>query len=218
MVLETVALIRPAMAMMSPASACSTGTRSSPWKANSLVARPSSTTLPFDIHRLDRVVDADRAAFDPAREDPAEERIAIEQGGDHPERTGIYPRPRHVRDDGLEQRRQIPRAHVVRKASIARASRSIERREVQLLVICFEVEEQLEHLVEHFGGAGVRPVDLVDDDDRLEAQRQRLAGNELGLGHRPFGRVDEQDHSVDHAKDALDLGTEVGVARACRRC
>ena len=45
-VLETVALMRPAMAMMSPAAACSTGTLSSPRKANNLVARPSSTSLP----------------------------------------------------------------------------------------------------------------------------------------------------------------------------
>ena len=47
MVFDTVALISPAMATMSPALALSTGTRSSPWKANNLVTRPSSTTLPL---------------------------------------------------------------------------------------------------------------------------------------------------------------------------
>ena len=46
MVFDTVAFSRPAMAMMSPACALSTGTRSSPSKLISLVARPTSTTLP----------------------------------------------------------------------------------------------------------------------------------------------------------------------------
>jgi hypothetical protein len=88
----------------------------------------------------------------------------------------------------------------------------VEHREVELLVIGLEAEEQLEAFVEHFGGAGVGAVDLVDDDDGLEAQRQRLAGDELGLRHRPLGGVDEQDDAVDHRQDALDLGAEIGVA------
>ena len=95
---------------------------------------------------------------------------------------------------------------------IAGAAAGVERREVELLVIGLEVEEQLEHFVEHFGGAGVGAVDLVDDDDRLEAERERLAGDELGLRHRPFGGVDQQDDAVDHRQDALDLGAEIGVA------
>ncbi len=47
----------------------------------------------------------------------------------------------------------------------------------------------------------------------LQAEAERLAGDELGLRHRAFGRVDQQDHAVDHAEDPLDLGAEVGVAR-----
>ena len=105
-----------------------------------------------------------------------------------------------------------PVADVVGQSRITGAAAGVERREVELLVIGLEVEEQLEHLVEHFGGAGVGAVDLVDDDDRLEAERERLAGDELGLRHRPFGGVDQQDDAVDHRQDALDLGAEIGVA------
>ena len=119
---------------------------------------------------------------------------------------------RHVADDGLEQRRQVAVADVVGEAGIAGAAAGVERREVELLVIGLEVEEQLEHFVEHFGGARVGAVDLVDDDDRLEAEAERLAGDELGLRHRAFGGVDQQDHAVDHREDALDLGAEIGVA------
>ena len=88
----------------------------------------------------------------------------------------------------------------------------VEGREIELLVAGVEAEKELEHLVEHLGRARVGPVDLVDDDDRAKAERERLAGDELGLRHRPFGGIDEQDHAIDHREDALDLGAEIGVA------
>ena len=116
-------------------------------------------------------------------------------------------------DDRVEQGRQVTRAHVIGRPGIAGATARIERGEIELLVVRLKIEEQLEHLVEHFGGTRVRAVDLIDDDDRLEAKRERLAGHELGLRHRTFGRIDQQDHAVDHRKDALDLRAEVGVAR-----
>ena len=47
---------------------------------------------------------------------------------------------------------------------------------------------------------------------------ERLAEHEAGLGQRALGRVDEEEHAVDHRERALDLAAEVGVARACRRC
>jgi hypothetical protein len=62
-VLDTVALMRPAMATMSPASALSTGTRSRPRKANTLVARPSSTTLPSTSIALIGMLDVSRCRF-----------------------------------------------------------------------------------------------------------------------------------------------------------
>ena len=43
-------------------------------------------------------------------------------------------------------------------------------------------------------------------------KRQRLAGDEAGLRHRPFEGVDQQQHRVDHLEHALDLAAEVGVA------
>ncbi len=56
------------------------------------------------------------------------------------------------------------------------------------------------------------PVDLVDDDDRLQADLERLADDELGLRHRPFGGVDQHDAPIHHRQDALDLAAEIGVA------
>ena len=64
----------------------------------------------------------------------------------------------------------------------------------------------------HLVRTAVGAVHLVDDDDRAQAQLQRLAQHELGLRQRPFGGVAEQDHAVHHREDALDLAAEIGVA------
>ena len=213
MVLETVALVSPAMATMSPAWARLDRHPLEPAIGEDLGGPAGLDLVVVDVERLDRHVDLEPAALDPAGEDPAEERVAVEQHPDHPERPfGIGVRRRDVADDGVEQGRQVARADVVAEPGIAGAARGVEGREVELLVARLEGQEQLEHLVEHFGGAGVGAVDLVDDDDRPQPQRERLAGDELGLRHRPLGRVDEQDHPVDHRQDPLDLGAEIGVA------
>ncbi len=59
----------------------------------------------------------------------------------------------------------------------------------------------------------VRAVDLVDGDDRLEADLQRLGDHELGLRQRTLGGIDQHDRAVHHVEDALDLAAEVGMAR-----
>ena len=38
-------------------------------------------------------------------------------------------------------------------------------------------------------------------------------GDEAGLRHRSIDRIDQQQHGVDHAQDALDLAAEIGMAR-----
>ena len=91
--------------------------------------------------------------------------------------------------------------------------RAVEDREVELLVGRVERGEQVEHLVEHFGRPRVRAVDLVDHDDRLEAELERLGDHELGLRQRALGGVDQHQRAVDHVEDALDLAAEIGVAR-----
>jgi len=81
-----------------------------------------------------------------------------------------------------------------------------------LVIVGIEADEQVEHLVEHFGVATVGTVDLVDHHDRAQAQAQRLAGDEFRLRHRAFRTVDQQDHAVDHREDAFHFGAKVGVA------
>ena len=89
---------------------------------------------------------------------------------------------------------------------------AVEHREIELVGLCVERDEEIEDLLQHFEVALVGPVDLVDRDDRAEALGQRLAEHELGLRHRAFGGIDEDHDAVDHREDALDLAAEIGVA------
>jgi len=63
----------------------------------------------------------------------------------------------------------------------------------------------------------VRPsagsVDLVDDDDRLQPLRQRLARDEAGLRHRTLDGVHQQQHAVDHRQHAFDFTAKVRMPR-----
>jgi hypothetical protein len=116
-------------------------------------------------------------------------------------------------DDQIEQRREVAARRVDLGDRPAVAPRSEQGREIELVFVGVEQREQVEDLVVHGFGAGVGAVDLVDHHDRPQTAAQRLGDDELGLRHRPFSRVDEHQHAVDHREDALDLAAEIGVAR-----
>ena len=89
---------------------------------------------------------------------------------------------------------------------------AVDDRELDLVLVGVEVEEQLVGLVDDLGDPGVGAVDLVDDQDDGQPLLQRLAQHEPGLRQRALGGVDQQQDAVDHLQAALDLATEVGVA------
>ena len=86
-----------------------------------------------------------------------------------------------------------------------------DHRELDVVVGHLEVEEQLVDLVEHLVRPGVGTVDLVEHDDRRQVGGHRLGQDVPGLGQRALGRVDQQQHAVDHGQRPLDLAAEVGV-------
>jgi hypothetical protein len=92
------------------------------------------------------------------------------------------------------------------------ASGGVEDGEVELVVGGAEFDEEVEDFVEDFVVALGGLVDLVEDDDGLEAELEGLVEDEAGLGHGAFGGVDEQQDAVGHVEDAFDLPAEVGVA------
>ena len=72
---------------------------------------------------------------------------------------------------------------------------------------------QIKDLVLHFVWPTVSLIDFVDDQNRLEAHFQRLAGDKFCLRHGTFGGIDQQHDTIDHAQDALDLAAKISMAR-----
>ena len=144
----------------------------------------------------------------------AEVVVVVERRDLHAQRrVGIAGGRRHLLDDEVEDRAEILALVAELADREALAARGVDHREVELLVGRTERVEQREHLVHHLVRVDARTIDLVDDDDRLEAHLERLLRHEPRLRHRALVGVDEEQHRVDHAEHALDLAAEVGVAR-----
>src|SRR5215467_14670750 len=73
---------------------------------------------------------------------------------------------------------------------------SKDGRKIELRLGSVERCKNVENLVVDFAGAGIRPIDLVDHDDRLETLAQRLAEDEFSLRHRALGSVDQRENPV----------------------
>ena len=170
--------------------------------------------LAFAIDDRYRHVGADLAALDAADADDADVVAVAERGDAHLERAvHVNRRWRHVLHDGFEQGRHVAAADFRLQAGVAVQRRGVHRVEIELVVRGAEAVEQVEGLVQHPVRARAGAVDLVDHDDRLEAHREGLLGDEARLRHRAVHRVDENQHGIDHRQHALDLAAEVGVAR-----
>ncbi len=118
----------------------------------------------------------------------------------------------HVFEHGVEQRGKIGADHAFFQRGPAVQAGGEDDGEVELLFGGAEFVEQVEGGVDDVIGAGAGAVDLVDDDDGFQAQRQRLLGDEAGLRHRAFDGIHQQQHAVDHRQHALHLTAEIGVA------
>ncbi len=114
-------------------------------------------------------------------------------------------------DDLVEQRREPCPLVVHLHNGPALLAAGVEVRKVELLIGGADGGEEIEGVIENPVGIGVWPIDLVEHHDRLETQLQRLAEDELGLGHDPLFGVHQQQAAINHAEDSLDFAAEVGV-------
>jgi hypothetical protein len=160
-----------------------------------------------------RHVGLDLAALDAAGADHADIAGIRERDDLHLERAvDVHVRHRHLVDNGLEQVVHVTFAHVGVVGGVAVERRGVNDREVELRVSGAEAVEQIEHLVHHPVRARARAVDLVDDDNRVEAHIEGLLRHEARLRHRAVLGVHQQAHAIDHRQHALDFAAEVGVS------
>jgi hypothetical protein len=116
-----------------------------------------------------------------------------------------------VLDDRVEERTEIGpgRGHVGGRG--AGLGVGVENREVELVLVGVEIDEQIVDLVEDFLDPRVGPIDFVDNNNWRQPPLERLAQHEPRLRQRSFGGVDQQHHAVDHRQRALDFPAKVGV-------
>ena len=114
-------------------------------------------------------------------------------------------------DHRLEERGQVGSTGSGLPGGPTLPPRRIQEWCVELRVAGLQIHQKLEHLVVNLIRPGVGTVHLVDHDQRQQSEGECLAGHEAGLGHRSLGRVDQQQHAVHHAQNALHLAAEVGV-------
>ena len=164
---------------------------------------------------LDRLANLQCAAFDPARQDAADEGVGGKRRRQHAEGfsgIGDLTRRRNVTHDQVEKRVEVLTRPIKLRIGPARPARGVKVREVELVVIGAEVGEEVKNLVQRPVGFGIGLVDLVQYDDGAQAQRQRLGGHEFRLRHRPFGGIDQKDDTIDHVQDPLHLAAEIRVS------
>jgi len=124
--------------------------------------------------------------MDQPRQYPPEIGVVIECRRQHRERrVWIGMRWRDMGEDQLEERRQILARRFEIGCRPAMAAGSENRREIELRFGRVERGEQIEDLVVHLLCAGVRAIDLVDDDDRPQTLAQRLPTTNLVCGIGP---------------------------------
>ena len=81
------------------------------------------------------------------------------------------------------------------------------------MLVGVQVDEQVVNFVEHFLGAGVLAVNLVDDHNHGQTGLKGFAQHKTRLRQRPFSRVHQQDRAGSHGERALHFAAKVGVAR-----
>src|SRR5204863_8670748 len=114
-------------------------------------------------------------------------------------------------DDRVEQRMEVFRLFFRRGLGDAELGVCIYDGEVELVLVCIQVNEQVVYLVQDLLDASVRTVDLINDHDLRQLRFERLHQDVSCLGKRTFAGIDEQHHAVDDLQCALDLAAEVAV-------
>ena len=152
------------------------------------------------------------AVAHPAQREPAEVRRRVEVGHERLERVTFFVLRRgDAFEHELAQRLEVAALDLGVERRPTRARVRVDDRELDLVLVGAEVDEELVHLVEDLRDARVGPVDLVDHEDHRKVRLERLAQHEPRLRERALARVDEEQHTVDHGERALDLAAEVGV-------
>ena len=164
-----------------------------------------------------RIADPNAAAPDGSDADTADEIIVIEQSALPLERAiRVAFRRGNLRQNHIEKRghARLLSGRIRRKRRGAVQGGHVDDREIEKIIRGAELDEEIEDFVDGFLRIGIRPVNLVDDHDRLDVVLEGVLQDETGLWHRAFIGVDHQKAAIHHVHDPLDFAAEIGVPRS----
>jgi len=125
--------------------------------------------------------------------------------------VGIHVRAGAVFQDGIKEGSQVLAFIVHMELGNAVSGGAVNQWEIQLVVICFQFDEEVQNFAFHVGNTLVRTVDFVDDNDRFQLMFQCLSQHVLGLGHRAFVSVYQEQYAVHHVQDTFHFAAEVSM-------
>ena len=86
------------------------------------------------------------------------------------------------------------------------------KRAVQLLIRCIQIHKQLQNLINNLIRSGFRTINLIDADNNGKVQIQRSLQNKFCLRHGTLISVYNQNNSVYHLQNTLNLAAEICVS------
>src|SRR5215469_11950407 len=124
----------------------------------------------------DRITYGNTPAHNSSKRNPSKVIAIVEIRDEHLKKrlAGNFWR-RHILHDRLKKRRHIRVVfvQVAKGKSVFRAC--VNDWKIELLVGCFELDEEIENHIDDFMRSCIFSVDLVNDNDRLQSVFQRLA-------------------------------------------
>ena len=123
-----------------------------------------------------------------------------------------------ILDDRIEERQEVkflPSSIFLKVSSRDTClTGCIYDRELKLVIICTELDEEIEYHINYLIGTSVGTVDLVDTYDRLKTHLKSLTKNESRLGHGTVESIYYEENRIYHLEYSLNLTAEVSVSRS----
>ena len=121
---------------------------------------------------------------------------------------------RDVLNDGIKKRVDVVRRSLPVLSHPIVLCRTVDDREVQLLLSGIKCKHQVEYHFIDFFRATVWFVHLVHHHDRFQTYLKGFLKHETSLWHWAFKCIDKQQTAVGHIQYTLHLSTEIGVPRS----
>jgi len=113
----------------------------------------------------------------------------------------------------IHQRMNRVRGNVWVSGSKSFPRAAVNNWEIRSFVVRSQFDKEIKDLVEHFVSTGVRAINLIDHDKRLEPHFKGFGEHKSRLRHRAFGGIDQNQTTIGHAEYTFDFATKIGVSR-----